>query len=1334
MKGIKKIVSAVIAVAMILSAFSITSFAYTDVNASTNEGAAIDVLSQLQLLQGYEDGTFRPDGNITRAEFAAVVVRALGLESAASGMGGATPFKDVPANHWAAGYINLASNAGVINGRGNGIFDPNSNVLYEEAVKMVMAALGYTPAAEASGGYPGGYITVAASEGVLDGVSGAYGTKATRGCVAELVFNSLEVPLMRQTGFGTNTTYEKSSSVLLDKLDVEKVEGRVTKIPGSADTRLLSYQVEYTISKRYEISGDNRILRNVKQVLSRVDVGTTNAQDYLEQYTYAYIKDVDDEPVIMSIVPKTGKNDKQVIYADEIDMTKLSNLSNGRLYYYKDADREKTSYIKLNTSDLSCYYNGKKIDYATVSDLRDAINGKTTFSKDGINGYIEFIGDADGDGYNVAYIVDYLDMLVEEVRPANYSVYDEGNVGRIYLDEEESDYTFKIMKNNKVVGFDEIEAGDFLSICGNLEDKYLTNGTVYITNDVVQGEIDGYDEEQGIVYIDGEPYGYTDYVANDMKIGKYATFHINMAGKIAYISKQDIMGDFIGNFGFMTLMGETGVLTSAPQARILDSTGVWNTYDFASRVAVNGTTGVKASDILKNWSSYKPDDWTDCGTNTSTKMKVYSLVSYQLNASGEIRAINFNLKDKDVTDGDYAYVDFSGNYYAAANTLGSVFVTNSTSIFSINASASERYNLDESDITVSSSDVLNNYENYAGRAFVSARDYRARAVVGYNIAGRVTYSDSIMIVKGVSKVKGADGQIVTRLEGYQGGEKVTLDYSDLDTTITDKTGLSLANKSIKVGDVIVYSGSSYMADKIQIMMRPSEAISGNWVINPYSSTGKVTYFSDSTGSKTVKFMFGLVRNRSGSRVTIALDDTVAGSYDNTAKTFTGSASGVNVYVYDALNYVNPRVKDGAVGDLDYDKTADGTPYSDEGAFVMLRVENDIIIKDIVMIKGLQSSSLKDSGVISAPPQSDDENDNESTDKKEDSTEKEEEKTPVTDETKTEDKTEDKKEESDVKQEEPKEDSKEEPKQEDESSKTEEPKTEDVKEDTKPAEGDKSPSQPAEETKKEEVKEEPKNEEPKTEETKKEEPKEQPKEEPKPEAPKYETVTGTAYVVAGSTVTGTKGQQVLVNGKMYTIGTNAFSTISAAVNAVSAKGTVYVLGSTYNEDVRVSKAVTIEGDKNVYINGTFAVNVKGVTLKNLNIIYNRTTAGEPAVLLAANLTEKDVTLSGCTLLDSKKGKDAVAVKVNKLKLDVQKLQASAIKDNALKAEISKAPQNIIDSATTLDETKNIIKEQVGSGVNASKEDVTKALEGKNFGSVGELKDAIEKNVEESKTEE
>ena len=109
----------------------------------SKKNEAVTVMSALNLLKGYEDGTFGPDKTITRAEFAAVVVRMLGMEDAAAGAATATNFTDVPATHWAAGYVKIANQKGIIAGYGDGTFGPDDEVTYEQAIKMLVCALGY---------------------------------------------------------------------------------------------------------------------------------------------------------------------------------------------------------------------------------------------------------------------------------------------------------------------------------------------------------------------------------------------------------------------------------------------------------------------------------------------------------------------------------------------------------------------------------------------------------------------------------------------------------------------------------------------------------------------------------------------------------------------------------------------------------------------------------------------------------------------------------------------------------------------------------------------------------------------------------------------------------------------------------------------------------------------------------------------------------------------------------------------------------------------------------------------------------------------------------------
>ena len=163
--------------------------------ANTSYEKATNAIGALGIITGYEDGTFGPDKNITRAEFATIVARSFNLTEAST----AETFSDVPADHWAKGYIGAAKNAGIINGFEDGTFKPNDNVTEEQAVKMIVAALGYTEEATAAGGYPDGYIKVASDKKINADLVISGKKDATRGRVAIMLYNSLDVAMKGKT-------------------------------------------------------------------------------------------------------------------------------------------------------------------------------------------------------------------------------------------------------------------------------------------------------------------------------------------------------------------------------------------------------------------------------------------------------------------------------------------------------------------------------------------------------------------------------------------------------------------------------------------------------------------------------------------------------------------------------------------------------------------------------------------------------------------------------------------------------------------------------------------------------------------------------------------------------------------------------------------------------------------------------------------------------------------------------------------------------------------------------------------------------------------------------
>ena len=233
----KKHLALLLALVMVLGSFSFVSAApdFEDVKDTTFE-EAVSSLELLEILKGYPDGTFKPANTITRAEFAAVAVRVSGLEQAAvSAKGLPTGFTDVPAYHWASGYVGTAGKLGIVNGIGGGLFAPESPVKYEEAITMLVRALGYEPAAQAKGGYPFGYLIVANEIDLLEDAMGTQGTWATRGFVAQITFNALEIEMMIQSGYGSETRFVVSGTdgtkekYLIEQMGFKSVEGRVNE-------------------------------------------------------------------------------------------------------------------------------------------------------------------------------------------------------------------------------------------------------------------------------------------------------------------------------------------------------------------------------------------------------------------------------------------------------------------------------------------------------------------------------------------------------------------------------------------------------------------------------------------------------------------------------------------------------------------------------------------------------------------------------------------------------------------------------------------------------------------------------------------------------------------------------------------------------------------------------------------------------------------------------------------------------------------------------------------------------------------------------------------------
>lgn len=173
---------------MVLSLLSSPALAlnFPDVGKSSDYFEAISYVSDRGLMVGDNHGNFNPGKTVTRAEMATIVCRMLGETN---GLAKSEVFSDVPADHWANGYVCKAAELGIVNGYGNGKFGPSDNVTYEQAVTMIVRSLGEENRALSAGGYPAGYMSVVQKDSLLSGISAKEHEALSRGNVAKLLFN-----------------------------------------------------------------------------------------------------------------------------------------------------------------------------------------------------------------------------------------------------------------------------------------------------------------------------------------------------------------------------------------------------------------------------------------------------------------------------------------------------------------------------------------------------------------------------------------------------------------------------------------------------------------------------------------------------------------------------------------------------------------------------------------------------------------------------------------------------------------------------------------------------------------------------------------------------------------------------------------------------------------------------------------------------------------------------------------------------------------------------------------------------------------------------------------
>ena len=209
----KKLLAMVLALVMTLSLAVSANALKADEKINEDYAEAVAVLDGMGVFKGYEDGSFKPENKITRAEVATIIYRIYTQDLAKNDKSGLyasyNKFSDMAGAGWAAGYIGYCANAEFVKGYPDGTFKPSGNVTGYEVLTMILRAIGYDKNGEFTGAdWALNVAKYAEQAGVLKNVKGVdLNAPATRELVAELLFRAIaKAPMVTYTAaFGYQT-------------------------------------------------------------------------------------------------------------------------------------------------------------------------------------------------------------------------------------------------------------------------------------------------------------------------------------------------------------------------------------------------------------------------------------------------------------------------------------------------------------------------------------------------------------------------------------------------------------------------------------------------------------------------------------------------------------------------------------------------------------------------------------------------------------------------------------------------------------------------------------------------------------------------------------------------------------------------------------------------------------------------------------------------------------------------------------------------------------------------------------------------------------------------
>ena len=209
--------------------------AFTDQADIKVDADVVDTLVSLGIVEGFEDGSFQPNGTVTRAQMAKMIyVLRTGNSDASAYNDEKSSFTDIN-GHWARGYIKYCQSLGIIAGKSNTKFVPNEKVSAQEAAKMLLVTLGYN--AQKAGlvgtGWASKTNALADEAGLLEDVNTSFTAACPRQYAAQLIYNAIDAKtvVLRDGEYTDQTAMGIDNKTVGEKyMGLKKTVGTLEKV------------------------------------------------------------------------------------------------------------------------------------------------------------------------------------------------------------------------------------------------------------------------------------------------------------------------------------------------------------------------------------------------------------------------------------------------------------------------------------------------------------------------------------------------------------------------------------------------------------------------------------------------------------------------------------------------------------------------------------------------------------------------------------------------------------------------------------------------------------------------------------------------------------------------------------------------------------------------------------------------------------------------------------------------------------------------------------------------------------------------------------------------